>query len=557
MHLPDIREIPYLRILGPQLMCIQAGSKHCRRRFGHQNSRRFVIHAKILDKHYLQDFRKALLLSLVLAFFFGMPVTQVEASKHQLNDVSITDAVQGELLWDPGVQSSWIDVKTERGVVSLSGTVDNILAKERAARIAGAVKGVRSVVNQIRVVPPVLRSDMEIRNDVKDALVIDPATEAYEIGVAAQGNIVTLTGSVDSWQERRLVEKVTKGVKGVIAVDNKIDVDYKTTRLDPEIEHEIEQALRWNPLVDHVLIDVDVGHGKVRLSGTVGSASEKTEALIDAWVTGVRSVDASGLEVKERVRDENLRKSKYVVKSDDEIRKAVENAFLYDPRVSSLDVFVAVSDGDITLRGTVDNLKAKRAASQDARNTVGVRTVKNRIIVRPSATLSDTIIAENLRKALKRDPYVEHYKIDVTVFSGTAYLRGAVDSYFEKSQAEDVASRVGGVVAVRNNLVVEGDYAPPVYDPYLGGAYPHDRQKYGPGSYPLKTDAQIEEDIKDELWWSPLVDAENIKVSVDDGVATLEGKVYWWSEIQSAVADAYQGGAIRVRNELELPVDYY
>jgi len=510
------------------------------------------MYAKILDRLYLQGFRKALLFSFAISFLLGISVTQVEASKQQLNDVSITDAVQGELMWDPGVQSNWIDVETERGVVSLSGTVDNILAKERAARIAGAVKGVRSVVNQIRVVPPVLRSDMEIRNDVKDALVIDPATESYEVSVAAQGNIVTLTGAVDSWQERQLVEKVAKGVKGVIAVDNKIDVEYKTARPDTDIKQEIEQALRWDMLVDHLLIDVDVDGGKVRLSGTVGSASEKREALIDAWVTGVRSVDGSNLDIKQWARDENLRKSKYVVKSDDEIRKAVEDAFLYDPRVSSLDVFVAVSDGDITLRGTVDNLKAKRAAAQDARNTIGVRTVNNRIIVRPSATLSDTIIAENVRKALRRDPYVERYKIDVAVFSGTAYLRGAVDSYFEKSQAEDVASRVGGVVAVRNNLVVEGDGASPVYDPYLGGVYLYDR-KYHPGSYPLKTDAQMEEDIKNEFWWSPLVDAEDIKVSVDDGIATLEGKVDWWSEVQAAVANAYQGGAIWVRNKLELP----
>jgi len=511
------------------------------------------MYARILVALFLQGLKKTVLFTVVITLFTGLSITPLEAAKQQLNDASITDAVTGELFWDPGVQANWIDVKTERGVVSLTGTVDNILAKERATRIAETVKGVRSVINQIRVVPPILRADKEILNDVKEAIETDPATESYEVAVSVHGNVVTLTGTVDSWQEKRLVDKVAKGVKGVVAVDNKLDVDYKATRPDAEIKQEIEQALRWDTLVDHVLIDVDVDDQKVRLSGTVGSASEKREALVDAWVTGVRSIDASGLEVKAWARDEKRRKDKYVVRSDDEIRKAVEDAFLSDPRVSSLDVFVVVSDGHVNLRGRVDNLKAKQAAGQDVRNTVGVRTVKNRIRVRPTATLSNTVIAENVRKALRRDPYVERYDIDVAVVSGVVYLRGTVDSHFERVQAEDITSRVGGVVGVRNNLVVEGDDAPAVYDPHVGAAYPYGRAKSGPRHYLLKSDAQIEEDIKNEFWWSPLLDVEDIKVTVDDGVATLEGEVYWWSEVQAAVANAYQGGAISVRNKLEVP----
>jgi hypothetical protein len=38
-----------------------------------------------------------------------------------------------------------------------------------------------------------------------------------------------------------------------------------------------------------------------------------------------------------------------------------------------------------------------------------------------------------------------------------------------------------------------------------------------------KDDAQIREDIKSQLWWSPFVDSEKITVSVDDGIATMKG----------------------------------
>jgi len=63
------------------------------------------------------------------------------------------------------------------------------------------------------------------------------------------------------------------------------------------------------------------------LAGTVGSAAEKRQAYWDAWVAGVESVRNDGLEVKYWARDERLRKKKYVVRPDDEIKKAVEEAY--------------------------------------------------------------------------------------------------------------------------------------------------------------------------------------------------------------------------------------
>ncbi len=117
---------------------------------------------------------------------------------------------------------------------------------------------------------------------------------------------------------------------------NNIDVDFETTRQDVEIKTEIEETLEWDVLVDDALIDVKAKDGDVTLSGVVGSAAEKREARLDAWVAGVKSVDASDLEVERWARDKDLRKNKYVTKSDEEIEDAVEDALLYDPRVPSI-----------------------------------------------------------------------------------------------------------------------------------------------------------------------------------------------------------------------------
>jgi osmotically-inducible protein OsmY len=137
----------------------------------------------------------------------------------------------------------------------------------------------------------------------------DPVTESYEVSVEAdEDGKVQLTGMVDSWQEKNLTESVVKGVRGVTAIENAIEIEFASRRLDTEIRPEIERRLQWDVLVDHGLIDVAVDAGVVTLSGIVGSAAEKRRARNDAWVGGVKSVDVSGLTIERWARDEDLRR---------------------------------------------------------------------------------------------------------------------------------------------------------------------------------------------------------------------------------------------------------
>ncbi len=74
-------------------------------------------------------------------------------SARKLTDANIENAVERQLLSDQAVPAYRITVESENGIVSLAGTVGNILAKERARNVTEAVKGVRSVVNMIQVSP--------------------------------------------------------------------------------------------------------------------------------------------------------------------------------------------------------------------------------------------------------------------------------------------------------------------------------------------------------------------------------------------------------------------
>ncbi|WP_119422347.1 BON domain-containing protein [Desertibaculum subflavum] len=469
-----------------------------------------------------------------------------------IDDQAITDAVTRELLYDPAVQAVSVDVETVQGIVTLTGTTSHLLAKQRAGGIAETVRGVRAVVNRIDVAPATRFDNETLKSNVLQALRVDPATEArdFDVSVLDAGQ-VRLQGEVHSWAERRLAERTVAGVVGVTSIRNDIQVTYRQERADGEIEEDIRGRNRADVYIDDALITVDVEDGRVFLDGVVGSAAEKTRAVTNAWVLGVESVEAEALEVRSWARDPGLRGPKYNDRSDKEILAAAHDALLYDPRVQLYDVSVEVEGGVATLRGDVGSLVAKRAAARDVRNTVGVTSVVNRIRVRPVAAVETKVLSERVEDALARDPYLERKEIVVISEGGVINLYGTVDNFFEKATAEDVASRVAGVVDVENYLNVRDRRAPLTFEPYLDDPYPYDRDWYDYRPYrSARSDASIEEEIDTELWWSPFVDAADVNVEVELGIATLTGTVQSRSEYDAAVENAWEGGATWVDNQL-------
>lgn len=466
-------------------------------------------------------------------------------------DDQIAIAVEGGLAYDSSIPGNDIDVQAINGIVTLQGEVPNLLAKERAVAVVETVRGVRSIVNNLTV-KPVSRSDEQIRVDVAAALLADPATDSYEIDTRVDRGVVALSGTVDSWQEKQLAGAVAMGVKGVTEVNNTISVDYTRDRPDAEIEADVEASLQRDPWVNDLMLTTTVRDGTVLIDGIVGSLAEKNRVRASAWVSGVVAVNDDRVTVQSWAEDDMTRKTKTVFRSDTEIEQAVKDSFVFDPRVFSFNPNVRVDGGVVTLTGTVDNLKAKRAAAQDARNTPGVWRVKNLIKVRGTQEVTDDKLVQNVNAAIDRDPYLERYQVGVVARDGVVSLGGTVDSFYEKAHAEDVVTRLNGVVEVNNNLEVDN----PTYTYYY---WPHSTLFYEPhpygrslatASWRYETDAEVQDDIESEFFWSPFVDGDEIDVAVDNGVATLTGSVNDWSEYSAATENAWEGGARGVNNEL-------
>ena len=91
---------------------------------------------------------------LALAALLGAGCRTNESPENQVNDAEITTQLKSKLASDIGLSSvTNISVNSTNGVVTLSGQVDTVEAKDKAERVAAAVPKVVRVVNNLQVAP--------------------------------------------------------------------------------------------------------------------------------------------------------------------------------------------------------------------------------------------------------------------------------------------------------------------------------------------------------------------------------------------------------------------
>jgi osmotically-inducible protein OsmY len=94
---------------------------------------------------------KSLLSYFLLAIMLMLPVAAMAADKPVSDDL-IYNLVRQKLAGDQVVKGGALTVDVKGGAVTLSGNVQSEKQKDKAEHLAHKVKGVKSVVNQIKVV---------------------------------------------------------------------------------------------------------------------------------------------------------------------------------------------------------------------------------------------------------------------------------------------------------------------------------------------------------------------------------------------------------------------
>ena len=120
-------------------------------------------------------------------------------AKVGMTDSWVTSKVKIALFADDRVKGLQVSVETVNGVVSLRGKVDSDDAKAAAGSVTQGIEHVKSVRNDLQVVPPGDRkvidtSDKDITRQVEGRLSMD--AHLRKVDVRTDGGAVILTGSV-------------------------------------------------------------------------------------------------------------------------------------------------------------------------------------------------------------------------------------------------------------------------------------------------------------------------------------------------------------------------
>lgn len=117
-----------------------------------------------------------------------------------------------------------ITIVTQKGTVTLTGTLQSSYTKELCSGLVSTVIGVIGIVDKIVVRPSQRRTDAEILEDITSRYAKNPLIPAAQINVTVKGGVVTLTGVVDSFVQVEQAESVARFTPGVIDVLNNLYV---------------------------------------------------------------------------------------------------------------------------------------------------------------------------------------------------------------------------------------------------------------------------------------------------------------------------------------------
>jgi osmotically-inducible protein OsmY len=208
------------------------------------------------------------------------------------NNLELQREVLDELEFEPSIEAADIGVAVKDGVVTLSGFVGTFAEKVAAERAAKRVSGVKAVAMdiEVRILSSTRRSDTDIAKAALLALEWNAVVPKDKIKIKVEDCWITLEGEVPWDYQRNAAARAVRYLSGVRGVTNLVTIKPKVAT--QQIQDRILGAFRRSAELDAKTIRVDALDGRVTLSGSVHSWTERSEAERVAWAApGVALVD--------------------------------------------------------------------------------------------------------------------------------------------------------------------------------------------------------------------------------------------------------------------------
>ncbi|HVB74879.1 MAG TPA: BON domain-containing protein [Ktedonobacteraceae bacterium] len=218
-----------------------------------------------------------------------------------------------------------------------------------------------------------IRMDEDIQADVLEELKWDMRVRPNETGVAVKDGIVTLTGWVDSYVQKKAAQEAAHRVHAVKAVANDIEVRLPgfAERTDTDLAAAVLNVLKWDAAIPTDNVDVTVSRGWVTLQGEVEYGFQKRDAERTVHrLSGVKGV-SNQIVIKPHVWPTDL-------------KQRIERSLIRNAQTDARQITVEVQGSKVILYGTVRSYAEKQEAEDSVLSAPGVSEVDNRLAIAPT-----------------------------------------------------------------------------------------------------------------------------------------------------------------------------
>jgi len=215
-----------------------------------------------------------------------------------------------------------------------------------------------------------MSENADLQEKVIEELIWDPCVDPSHVSVAVNNGIVTLTGYVKSYFEKKRCERVVKRVANVKAVIDKIDIklpdDFE--RNDLEITEAALAAIEHHILIPKDSIQLTTANGWLTLDGQVGWQYQRTAAE-DAlkYLLGVKGI-TNRISVKPSARAAD-------------VKSKIQSALVRNAQIDANNVTVETIGDKAILTGHVRSWAEKEQAEAAAWSAPGILTVENNVTI--------------------------------------------------------------------------------------------------------------------------------------------------------------------------------
>lgn len=142
--------------------------------------------------------------------------------------------------------------------------------------------------------------------------------------------------------------------------------------------------------------------------------------------------------------------------TDENLEASARGAYVFRRLLSEEGIAIEVSNGTVTLRGTVESAIQRELAEEAAAALHGVRSVDNQIALKPVAEAdADALLARTVRTVLAWHRSARGVAAKLEVKEGIVTLRGEAESTAARDLAAEYAAGIEGVRSVKNELLAK------------------------------------------------------------------------------------------------------